>query len=326
MRTLPRKLSLAAAAVLLLAEGARAQSADEVIYKLVQVEELNSQEIPIQEVSDASTALGPLTHTIQVGDPPSHMNALGEPAYATGFVNDLGTFWVEMNADNQNQFNDNGSAFARTYLQYLLRKDSDAAEPVLHFSGGLLRLADYGGGQKPLEASVGLYASVVSSDELKSVQQSTATLTGRGGTPASETFDYVSEGFSIDPGDYLEVVTHLEFPNGSTSDNVFEAVLTIPSQTIGIDVSGVCLGCSFYLTIEAFGWAKNPGGESAATAYLRDPLHYRDPAGGGAGGAVLELSGVTALPWEPLQAPEPAGLGLVALVAALAVRRGASRA
>jgi hypothetical protein len=311
------KLSLAAAVVAAstFASSAFAQSPSEVAMKEVEVMELDSHGNPIQDVRHTTVTLPSRYTTIQLGDPPNHANTLGEPAYATAFASDSGTFWVEMNADNQFLPNDNGQGFASTTLLYRMRKDSDTQTPTFNVSGGLLRLTDYGGGSTPLFASVTLEASVwmpQSPGDVWNLPLHEATLEGRGGTPAAETFHYTSQGFDIQPGDYSEVVTSFTLSNGTVVNNVFDALLTIPAQVIPIDLSGVCLDCEFYLRVTAFGNAYNPGGETAATAYLRDPLHFGDAANPELGGPAIDFSGVTVLPYVP--APEPAPLALGALI------------
>ncbi len=100
----------------------------------------------------------------------------------------------------------------------------------------------------------------------------------------------------------------------------YDALLDIPAQEIVIDTTGVCLGCEFYLNVNLSGLAENPGGESAARAYFRDPLHIggSDP---NQGAAFLELAGVIVLPWVPMPVPEPAPLALLAAAGLLLTKR-----
>ena len=291
---------------------AHAQTAADVALKQTEVLEQNSQLQNLQDVLTVKTEPGSIYSSIPLGD---GTTILGEPAFASAYVNDNGTFWVEMNANNQFVPTDDGSADSRVLLEYLLRKDSTLASPSLHVSGGLLRLTDFAGGQSPLQAHVDLYAEVydpLHSSGPASTFSASATLHGRGGTIGSETFTYESNGFTIGAGDYLE--------SGDFGTNITDAVLTIPAQVIPLDISGVCLGCDFYLTIIATGYARNPGGETGATAYLRDPVHFGDTTGLDLGGPILDFSGVTVLPY--VRAPEPGTLALVSLVAVALGLRG----
>jgi hypothetical protein len=209
-----------------------------------------------------------------------------------------------------------------------MRKNSETDSATLHVTGGQLALTDFGGGSLPLLARVGMTATVwdVATETFVWVGGTEVTLVGRGGTPDTETFQYFfdpdADGptFVVDDSDYHEIQTVVQTPIGPFV-NVYDAVLDIRRQDIQLDLSLVCVGCEFYLNINSHGLAENPGGESAANAYFRDPLHIGNPDPN-LGASFLELSGLTVLPWQPMPVPEPPPLaGLAALAGWLLTRR-----
>lgn len=236
-------------------------------------------------------------------------NVFGEPALASSFVNDAGTFWAFVNADRNDGFTDRGNGEAATTLAYLVHKSKDEpGELTLHFTGGRLQLRDYGGGTTPLEAAVLLQVWFRKDGEDTTPDEFYATLTGRGGSTANETFEWTQQQFDVTEASYTE--------SGSGND-VFEAELIIPPKTVTYGLEFFCEECTFEFWVELSVIANNPGGETTAYAAFRDPVHV-DDADPIAGSAWIEFDGVTLLP-----SPEPvaAAADMATFAALCAVRR-----
>lgn len=236
------------------------------------------------------------------------LNVFGEPTLASAYVNDAGTFWAFANADRNDAFTDRGNGEAATTLAYLVHKSRDEpGEITLHFTGGRLKLADYGGGTTPLEAAVLLQVWFRKDDLPSEPDQFFATLTGRGGSTASETFEWTQQQLDVTEASYTE---------SGFGNNIFEAELVIPPKTVTYGLEFFCEECTFELWVELHVLANNPGGETSAYAAFRDPVHV-DDADPTTGSAWVEFDGVTLLP-----SPEPgAAAAEIASFAALGVVR-----
>jgi hypothetical protein len=307
----------ATATLLLLLAGvdpSAAQATPDETGKIAEVRETNAAGDEIQSQKEDLSPAPAYFAVIGLGD---HSNAFGQSAAAEAFVDDGGTFWGRVNADNNNlPFNDWGNGEANTTLAYLLHKKSgEPAKVTLQFTGGELSLADFGGGTRPLEAGVLLEVQITPVGLAgPASEQYFATLSGRGGSAATETFDWSQAGFDITDANYTE---------DGFGDSITSADLVIPPKTVPYVLDFLCDECDILFWVELHVFAKNPGGETIASAYFRDPAHV-DDAAPDLGGAAVSYEGLTLVPAPEPAAPACAAAALVAL--ALSARRSPRRA
>lgn len=290
------------------------------------VEEMTLNGSVIQSVSSiTSPGTSPVpADSLQIKLGPASPRHIAE-AYSTfNTLTQTSTYWASVN-DYPGQAGaapgargDNGPSSAEVIQDWYMRKDAADATVTLHVTGGRLRLFDLG---LPADqvAQVGLNWRV----DTKSVNVSSgahnALLAGRSGViGGSETFQFVSSGFLLNPDSYKE---NTLFPG---SLNVVEAILDIPAQDIEVDISSIIpyneisgSDGEFSIHISLFGEALSLFSEgSAAQAFLRDPVSMgqTDPTLGGSG---ISYTGVTLL--APAPVPEPstwafflAGCGMLA--------------
>ena len=308
-------LRAALAAIALAACGAREVAAQVTRYdgpgKIAEVRELNAAGDEIQAQKQDLSADPVFWLVIGLGD---HTTAFGESANAQAWVDDTGTFWGSVNADNgMLPYVDWGNGEANTTLAYAMHKPKDGPATVsLHFTGGKLWLIDGGGGTTPLETAILVEVTIQVDGGDAAVDQYFATLTGRGGSAAAETFAWSQQNFDVTSANYTE---------SGYGDNISEATLDIPAKTVDYDLQGLCEECDFTFWVELHVLARNPGGETKAYAYFRDPVHI-DDAEPDLGGANLTYEGVTVLP-----TPEPstAAAEITALAAACVVAQRSRR-
>jgi hypothetical protein len=304
-----RTAALAVAGLLAATHGASAQITTDGIGKIAEVREKNRAGDELQkeriELLDAPAYFA----VIGLGD---HRNAFDQSADAQAFVDDDGTFWGIVNADNnQLPLSDWGDGEANTTLGYSMHKPKDGPATVtLHLTGGRLHLVDFGGGTSPLEAAVLLTVEITPIGGDPAKDEYFATLSGRGGTVGNETFDWSQEGFGLTDDDYTE---------SGFEDNVTDAELVIPKKEVTYDMSFLCEECDFTFFVLLRVFASNPGGETVAFAKYRDPV-TADDADPSVGGTAVTYEGVTLLTPEPSALTAP----IVAL-AALAVSARAAR-
>lgn len=305
-----------ATALLLGAHGAAAQTLLYPPAKIAEVYERNHAEERIAEDRIWDSGEPIFWALLDLGD---HTTALGEPAHAQAWADDGGTFWATVNADNNNPpYRDNGNGEASTTLAYAMHKEEgEPAEVTLHVTGGTLELVDYGGGTEWLETAVLLQVDIkLVGTDIEIHQERFAALTGRGGMKEGEavppdvpeSFQWSADGFEI--GSYTET---------AIGKGIVGAKLEIPKQELRYDLSGFCGTCDIEFWIELSVIASNPGSETKAYAYFRDPVHIHDPEPD-LGGTSVSWAGVTLLP-PPQLAPEPrAAAAVAALAAVLALR------
>jgi hypothetical protein len=303
---------VAACAVALLAAHAPAAAAQTMLYppaKIAEAYERNFVGERLDGVREWDSGSPAYWASIELGD--GH-NVIGEPTAALAYADDAGTYWASVNADrNDPSLDDRGNGEAVATLAYLMHKAKGVPSQIdLHITGGRLKLVDYGGGTAPLEAAILLQVWFVKDDVASNTDELFAILTGRGGKKGAETFDWTHERFQIPASSYTE--------SGSDTD-IFSAELEIPAQTLTYNFDSLCDECIFEFWVELGVIANNPGGETTAYAYLRDPVHAGDPDPT-LGGASITWEGLTPV-------PEPAAplQGLVAL-AGVALGAGRGRA
>lgn len=254
----------------------------------------------LHSFGDGFAGTGSVSGKISVG---SGKDVLGQPTYASAYVNDAGTFWAAASADNPYMPDDNGNALAYTSMLYRMRKDAPNASFSLNISNGQLFLADYGSAHLPLHARVEMNADVLSADGLTLYSRWTgfADLSGHGGIPNLTTYNWQSSGLSVTAGSYFEDLDSL----GTT---IVSAFLLIPESTVLLDLSAAPTGEQFLVNVTATALAYNQFAESTAFAFLRDPLKFDDPdPDPSAGASGVSFSGVSVA-----AAPEPGTAGLLA--------------
>lgn len=222
------------------------------------------------------------------------------------------TYWVSVNdypgftGSTPGSFFDNGRSTALVLQTWHFRKDADDATLALHVTGGRLRLLDFSTREVQV-AETGLDWEVSTASVNVSSGDYYALLTGHGGVlGGSETFNFFSHGFQLNPDSYTE---NTRSPG---SLNVVEAILDIPAQDIEIDISSIIpfneftsSDGEFTLTVamRANALALNPELGGTAQAFLRDPfsIDQADPLLGGNG---LSFTGITVLAPAPVPEPE----------------------
>jgi hypothetical protein len=260
------------------------------------VEEKNSLGHDIQNVPDHATGKPPTKTRIGLGDPP-HENFLGEPAFAEAFsafdaATKESTYWVDINANNR-RTNDNGTGAALVQLFYRFRKDSPSSTFTLNLTGGLLQIRD-GGVRFPLNARVDLTADVGDENGTFSKFEGFALVTGKGGQPFEETFDFKSQNLGV---------TFMNYSEQRSSSFVSGATLQLPAGKLNLDMGNVAVGAEVTVSITLTAEATAPQGEGSARAFFRDPtsLNGDDLLGGSS----ITFSGLTLL---PPAVPEPTTL------------------
>jgi hypothetical protein len=308
-----RDWNAALAALLLLAAGAaRAQTLLHPPFKVLELRETNAALEELQYFPMLGIEGDTYHARMTLGD---GMNLFGSQTYAEAYVNDGGTFWGAVEADNNNPlYHDWGHGEATTWLHYSMHKEEGPADVTLHVTGGLLAVGDYGGGTEPLEAFVILDVYVVPELPVEPYHVNYfAALSGRGGTPDTESFDWGAEGLDVTEANYHE---------DGYIGNVNTADLEIPAQTHPFILDQMCSVCDFRYSVRLTVVARNPGAETYAYAYFRDPVEFgSDDVTLGA--ASISYSGVTLLPSPE---PEAAAGQAVALAAALSLCRARRRA
>jgi hypothetical protein len=239
-------------------------------------------------------------------------------AYSTfNETTQISTYWVSIDdypgipGSPPGSFFDNGMSTATVAQWWQMRKDASDATLTLHVTGGRLRLQDYAGDTTQV-AEVGLTWSVYTPSVNVSSGDYNALLGGHGGLigSGSETFDFDSRGFLLNPDSYTENTAY------AGSLNVVEAILDIPAQDIEIDISSIIPFNEFttsdgeftlFIGMYSNALAVDPERGGTAQAFLRDPVSMgqADPLLGGNG---LSFTGITVL--APAPVPEPANWAL----------------
>jgi hypothetical protein len=307
--------ALCATAWLLGGAGAlRAQTLDYPPAKVAEVRETNRAGDEIQYLKEWLSPDPAFYAVIGLGD---HATSFGTSAAAEAWVEDDGTFWGRVNADNNNApYQDWGNGEASTTLAYSMHKAKDVpAQVTLQMTGGKLSLTDYGGGAIPLEAGVIVEVTITPDGSTDSASDSYfAALSGRGGSETTESFDWGQQGFDLTEANYTE---------SGHQTSIYTAELVIPAKTVTYVLDYLCEECDIVFWVELHVFAKNPGGETVAYAYFRDPVHIDDPEPE-LGGASITYEGVTLLPAPEPAAPAGRAAGFVA--AALIAWRARDRA
>lgn len=220
-------------------------------------------------------------------------DALGADTYVEALSDITGAYWAEAVGDNSLEPDSPGAGSAAASQSFQLIRTEATASINLLLEGGRLRLFDGGGGTDPLIAELGIDVTVDGS-----TQSNVILLSGR-----QNNFELFNSGDL--PGDFV------------VRDMGREAIFTLERQTYPVDFSSVCVGCEFTLSAQVTARVRNPGGETQALAFLRDPIHFGEE--GAAGAAALEFSGIA-------EVPEPASallvvVGLAALGRATRVLR-----
>lgn len=263
----------------------------------------------------------------------SGTNVFGEPAKAEAYSDGSGTYWVNVNAANSPPLSSGNAkyGYANATNTTYFTKIADTAQFNIDITGGILSLFDGGGGSDPLLSFVTAQVHVINpgsnplpaeNDPAQGFGQREyyyyAKLDGRGGDPSwiAETFDYQST-FPV-AVNYIE-----EKLQGSNYTST--ATLQIPQHTIPIDLSSVCLGCDAGVSVILTARAFNPGAETRAWAYLRDPssISGNDP---GLGGAKASYSGINLIPSPTTVVPLPSAFWLFAMGASAVAGFSRSRA
>ena len=308
------KLCVATLAALALAGAATLPARALVITseRAVSLAEDNNSFVPVRQ-DTADTAAGRTIASVDLGD---GLNAFGQPAVATAFgafPTLQGAYSVFLNADNNRNVGDDGLGFARVILTYKAIKQFGDTAFVLNIVPGRLQLVDGEGQLIPLRANVDLSASVVgpTGDQLTGASAH-ADLTGHEGPFQSDPFNLDSAGLGA---------TLTLKRNGN---DVIGAKAEWGARQLPLDLSQIVDGTHIEIDVILTGNVFAPGGETIATAFLRDPAHVNDPdplAG------ISTVTFETASPGPGNPVPEPATLTLLvaALAATWATCRGSSR-
>jgi hypothetical protein len=227
----------------------------------------------VKEDHADTTSGGPANARVRLGN---GRNAFDQPTFAQAFSAFRGTtatYWVNINADNTISPTDGGIGAAGVDLTYTAIKEHGDAAFTLHVPGGKLQLIDPDAGRDPLSAFVDLEAFVSSGGGVLSHTVERAALTGNGGTRLLETFKLSSEGFDIRSGDFtLQDDGTFKEPG----KNIVGATLDLRKLDIPVDLSRIVDGTPITIEVTLNGEARAPGGETVASAFLRDPAHVDD--------------------------------------------------
>jgi hypothetical protein len=258
--------------------------------------------------------------------PVPNTNAFGMPTYARAYVDNAGTFWGEVEADNPSAPNARGRGVAQATLEYTMLRDAPQTDFAATISGGKLELRDGGGSNVPSSARVTFVANVydVGKTNYLGSQLGYAVLSGNGGSTTSETLDYESTGLAVTPAHYSETTSggfvggaSLLIPASNFKLDSLESYTVPGTRTMTLtellDSGAIGLGASFIVELRLTAEADNQFGEKAATAYLRDPTFFgsADFTSGGVGVSFSGLSVTTPIP-EP-HSIVLLGIGLLAL-------------
>jgi hypothetical protein len=247
----------------------------------------------IQEDGPHLESGGPASARVQLGD---GTNAAGEPAFAqafSAFQNGQPTYWVSLVADNGLVLVDNGNGHADVHLVFTAIKQHGDTSYTLHVTGGLLQIFDDERKFSPA-ARIDLRAKVSTDQGTFNDFQAFASLAE---TDSATRFDFSSQGFGVTPSDFTRQV--------SFGDAV-GATLEIPAVDIPIDLTNVFDDVELTFDLFLSGDVRSPGGETLASAFLRDPAHANDadPFAGAPTITFQSASGPTA----PSGVPEPSSL------------------
>lgn len=224
-------------------------------------------------------------------------NAFVQPTFAQAFSTirpgNQATYWVNLNADNNTSFSDNGIGAARVQLTYAATKQPGDQSFTLHTTGGSLRIDDPGAGRVPLVARVEIDALVEHGQDVLRHVSAFAELVGNGGPSSSlvDNFQLLSQGFDIQIGDFIINL------DSNVGFNEVGAELRLRPLDIPIDLSGIVDNTPITISVTLDGEVRAIGAETIASAFFRDPTQIDNPD---------PLSGGSTITFQPLVAvPEP---------------------
>lgn len=219
------------------------------------------------------------------------------PSFVQGYADDTGTFWVEARTGLEAFAGNADVVWSETYTQQSV---ADVLEVAI--TGGHIILEDFG-------------------------SQSTAVMRGRvefyvflytpgGGTVSAELLHIAEVTGRADNWNLMEqgdLGAHSSFTTASLSGSVEDtAIWTLSGVTVQVPLTQFAVGDDFAVDYVAFVNVQGAGGETAATAFFRDPISL--------------TGGVSVRALGPTPVPEPAwiswiGLALVIGAAGRATRR-----
>jgi hypothetical protein len=263
----------------------------------VSLAEDNTQFGPVRQ-DTADTAAGRTIASVDLGD---GLNAFVQPAVATAFgafPTLQGAYSVFLNADNTRNVGDDGLGFARVQLTYKAIKQFGDTAFVLNIVPGRLQLVDGEGQSISLRANVDLNANVFgpTGDKLTGASAH-ADLTGHEGPFQTDPFNLDSAG--------LGATLTLQ----SNGNDVIGATAEWGARQLPLDLSQIVDGTHIEIDVELSGNVFAPGGETIATAFLRDPAHINDP-NPLAGASTVTFETASPGPGNPV--PEPTTVALLA--------------
>ena len=267
----------------------------------------------IQEDGPHLETAGPASARVQLGD---GTNAFGEPAFAqafSAFRNGQPTYWVSLTADNGLVLVDNGNGHADVHLAFSAIKQPGDTSYTLHVTGGLLQIFDDERKFSP-SARIDLHATVSTDQGIFDDFQAFASVAESGNQASNAQFDFSSQGFGV---------TQSDFTRQQSFGQVVGATLEIPAIDIPIDLTKVFDGVQLDFNVFLSGEVRSPGGETLASAFLRDPAHVND-ADPFAGAPTITFDTAVS-PTGPVGVPEPSTLTILGAAGTVCWRLGRRR-